>query len=100
MLATGKFVSAGTRVRIREGGPVPVWSEWDNDGGRTSTPVKKRLQKQFFAGDKKISAEVVYISNESERDKMRNLGRVKVQIRDSAGSMLVVTAPVDNLGKA
>lgn len=100
MLATAKFVSAGTRVRIRDAGPVPNWSEWECDGGRTSTPVKKRLQKMFFSADKKLSAEVVYISNESERDKLRNLGRVKVQIRDAAGSILVVTAPVDNLAKA
>ena len=100
MLATAKFVSAGTRVRIRDGGPVPNWSEWECDGGRTSTPVKKRLQKLFFSGDKKLSAEVVYVSNEAERDKLRNLGRVKVQIRDAAGSMLVVTAPVENLAKA
>ena len=33
----------------------------DDDGQRTSTPVKKRLQKLFFRGDKRVHAEVVYI---------------------------------------
>lgn len=100
MLASTKYVSAGTRVKIRDAGPVPAWSEWENDGGRTSTPVKKRLQKQFYSGDKRVSAEVIYVGNESERDKLRNLGRVKIELRDQAGSMLVITAPTDNLAKA
>jgi len=99
MLQT-KFVSAGTRVKILEPGAVPMWSEWEDDGGRSSTPVKRRLQQLFFRGDRRISAEVVYVGNESERDKLRNLGRCKVQLRDAAGSMVVVTADVDNLKKA
>ncbi len=95
-----KFVSAGTRVRVKEAGSVPQWSEWDDDGQRTSAPVKKRLQRLFFAGDKRIGAEVVYISNESQREKLRTLGRVKVQLRDPAGSMIVVTAATENLAAA
>ena len=79
---------------------VPTWSTWDDDGQRTSTPVKKRLQKQFFAGDKRVSAEVVYITNESERDKLRRSGRVKVQLRDPAGSLIVITAPIEAIGSA
>lgn len=100
MLASVKYVAAGTRVKVRDAGPVPVWCEWENDGGRTSTPVKKRLQKQFYSGDKRIAAEVIYVGNESERDKLRGLGRVKVQVRDQAGSILVFTAPTDNLSRA
>ncbi|MBI5864180.1 MAG: hypothetical protein HZB38_06705 [Planctomycetes bacterium] len=100
MLASSKFVAAGTRVRVRDAGPVPSWSEWDCDGGRTSTSVKKRLQKQFFSGDKRISAEVLYISNESERERMRGKGRVKLQIRDAAGSLLVISACAENLVRA
>lgn len=99
MLASNKFIAAGSRVRIKDAVPVPTWSTWDDDGQRTSTPVKKRLQKQFFSADKKIAAEVVYISNESERDKLRNLGRVKVQIRDAAGSLIIITAPMDVLSR-
>lgn len=97
MAASAKFVSVGTRVRIKDPGAVPVWSAWDDDGQRTSTPVKKRLQKQFFSGDRRIQGRVMYVGNEAERDKMKSLGRVKVEIRDQAGSMLVITAPVDNI---
>lgn len=97
MGASAKFVSAGTRVRIKAATAVPTWSTWDDDGQRTSTPVKKRLQKQFFAADRRIQGRVMYVANESERDKMRSLGRVKVEIRDQAGSMLVITAPIDNI---
>lgn len=97
MLASAKFIAAGTRVKVASPVSVPSWSTWDNDGGRTSTPVKKRLQQLFFRGDRRISAEVVYIGSESERDKLRSNGRVKVQLRDPAGSMVTVTAPVDNI---
>lgn len=98
--AAAKFVSAGTRVRISEPMRVPSWSAWDNDGGRTSTHVKKRLQEQFFKGDRKISAEVVYISNSDERDRMRQKGIVKISLRDAAGSSIVITAPSDAIRKA
>ena len=93
----GKFVSAGTRVRIDAPGPVPAWSTWDDDGQRTSRPVKRRLQQLFFSGDKKIQAEVVYIGSETERDRLRALGRVKVQVRDPAGCTIVVTAEAAGL---
>lgn len=84
-------------MKIRNPGAVPQWSTWDDDGQRTSTPVKKRLQQMFFKGDRRISAEVLYIGSESERDKLRAHGRVKVQIRDAAGSIIVVTADTENL---
>lgn len=100
MLASSKYIAAGSRVKIKEAVAVPTWSTWDDDGQRTSTPVKKRLQKQFFSADKKIAAEIVYITNESERDKLRNQGRVKVQLRDAAGSLIIITAPVDVLKQA
>jgi hypothetical protein len=99
-LTTSKFLSAGTRVRISEPMRVPSWSEWDNDGGRISTPVKKRLQQAFFDGDKKIAAEIVFISSTDERDRMRNKGIVKVSLRDPAGCSLVITAPADRIQKA
>lgn len=98
--AIGKFISAGTRVRVAEAGAVPAWSEWDNDNQRTSTPVKKRLQGAFFKGDRKLQAEVVYVSSESERDRLKLNGRVKVQVRDSAGSMIIITAEAANLQQA
>lgn len=99
MLQT-KFVPAGSRVKVLEPGAVPAWSTWEDDGGRSSTPVKRRLQQLFFRGDKRISAEVIYISNEAEREKLRNLGRCKVQLRDAAGSMVVITADTENLKRA
>lgn len=98
MIATaGKHLPAGTRVRVSQPGPVPSWSAWDDDGQRTSSSVKRRLQRLFFAGDRKIHAEVVFIPNESERGRLRSLGRVKVQVRDPAGSSIVVTADASGL---
>lgn len=97
MAASAKFVSAGTRVKVKDACSVPQWSTWDDDGQRTSTPVKRRLQKLFFAGDRRIQGRVLYVANESERDRMRSLGRVKVEIRDSAGSSIVITAGVEHI---
>jgi hypothetical protein len=97
MVATGKFLSAGTRVRVEVPGAVPAWSTWDDDRQRTSVPVKRRLQQMFFNGDRKLQAEVVYVGNESERDRLRAEGRVKVQVRNPAGSLIIITADSANL---
>ena len=88
---TKKF-AAGTKVRVAEPMDVPEWSEWDDDAGRTSGQLKKRLQGMFFRGDKKITAEVVYIAKESEREGLERKGRVKLRLREPSGSQLVITA--------
>ncbi|NLX12407.1 MAG: hypothetical protein GXY44_01970, partial [Phycisphaerales bacterium] len=63
-----KYMAAGTKVRVKDPGEVPEWSKWDDDGGRTSAQVKKRMQSLFFRGDRKIVGEVLYIGRESERE--------------------------------
>lgn len=100
MGASAAHLVSGTRVKVKTPGSVPMHSEWDDDGQRTSTPVKKRLQTQFFAGHKGISGEVVYVGNESERERLRAKGMCKVQIRDQAGSLIVISAPCELLKRA
>jgi len=95
----GKFLPAGTKVCVITPGDPPPWSEWDDDKGRTGPPVKKRLQTQFFRGDKRISAEILYIPNETERDELRKKGRAKVRIKEASGAMIVITAEMSNLQK-
>lgn len=95
-----KHIASGTAVRVRRSGPVPHWSQWDDDRGRTSGPVKRRLQEQFFRGDPKIRAEIAWITSESERDELARKGRVKVKVKESAGTTLTFTAALDNLEKA
>lgn len=97
--SAAKTLVAGTKVKVITPGDPPAWSEWDDDKGRTGPPVKKRLQTQFFRGDPKIAAEVLYIANESERDELRKKGRVKVRIKEASGSMIVITADAGNLQK-
>ncbi len=92
-----KIVGAGSRVRVKTAGPVPEWSSWDDDGQRTSTPVKKRLQQLFFRGDKRIIAEVVYIGSESLRERLKSKNQIKVELRDPAGASIVITADAGNL---
>lgn len=87
-----KFMAVGTKVRVAEPMDVPEYSEWDDDHGRTSAMLKKRLQAMFFRGDRKMAAEIVYISKESERDRLRRKGLVKIRLKDPAGSMLTITA--------
>ncbi len=95
-----KHLTSGTKVRVTMPGEPPAWSEWDDDKGRTAPPVKKRMQQMFFRGDRKIAAEIVFISSESERDELRRKGRVKVRLKEAAGTVLVITADIDNLQKA
>lgn len=87
-----KNLAAGTKVKVSEPMEVPEWSEWDDDKGRISGSVKKRLQQQFFRGDQKLVAEVVYISSEEERERLRRKGQVKVRIRDQSGCAITITA--------
>jgi hypothetical protein len=98
-MGEGKHIAAGTKVRVAEPMAVPRWSECDDDKGRTSVPTKQRLQQLFFRGDRKVAAEVVYIGNETERDALRRLGRVKVRIREASGSMITCTAEAEKLRK-
>ena len=46
-LGNNKRFASGTKVRIAEAMDVPEWSEWDDDKGRTSGAVKKRLREVF-----------------------------------------------------
>lgn len=95
---TNSFGS-GTKVRTIMSMEVPQWSTWDDDRGRVSTPIKRRLQSMFFKGDNRVSAEVMYVANETEREKLRRLGRVKVRIRDLSGASVIVTAENSKLAK-
>src|SRR5438552_18085729 len=96
---TNKNLAAGTKVRIAEAMDIPEWSKWDDDAGRISSSVKKRLQQMFFRGDKKLTAEVVYIASEEERERLRRKGQVKVRVRDQSGCAITLTADPANLVK-
>lgn len=89
--------AAGSRVKIKKPGAVPEWSTWDDDGHRTSTSVKRRLQQLFFRGDRRIGASIVYVASESLRDRMKAKQQVKVEVRDAAGSSVIVLADASNL---
>lgn len=97
MMMRTKSMAAGTRVKVKKPGAVPVDSTWDDDGQRTSTPVKRRLQQLFFKGDKRVSASVVYVSSETLRARLKNRKQVKVELRDAAGASIVIVAPSENL---
>src|SRR5262245_22219 len=92
-----KNMAAGTKVRMGEPGEVPEWSKWDDDGGRISSSVKKRLQQMFFRGDRKISAEIVYIASEEDRERLRRKGQTKVRVRDQSGCAITFTADPSKL---
>jgi hypothetical protein len=95
-----KNLPVGAKVRVAEPMEPPDWSTWDDDKGRTSGTVKKRLQGMFFRGDKKVVAEIVYIAKETEREKLRRNGQIKVRLRDPSGAMLTITADPAKLTRA
>jgi hypothetical protein len=92
-----KFMAVGTKVRVVEPMDVPEYSTWDDDGGRTSAMLKKRMQSMFFRGDRKLVAEIMYIGKESERERLRRKGLVKLRIKDQAGCILTLTADPNKL---
>jgi uncharacterized protein YhfF len=95
-----KFLAVGTKVRVTQPSEPPDWSTWEDDSGRTSGQVKKRLQQLFFRGDKRVTAEIVYVSSESERDALKRKGLTKVRVKEAAGSSITITAELANLQKA
>lgn len=97
MVSGVKHVSAGTRVKIHSPMAVPSESTWDDDNQRTSNSVKKRLQQLFFKGDRRVQAEVVYVASETVRARLKRNSLVKIQVRDPAGSCIVITAPTAHL---
>ena len=92
-------LGAGARVKVKTPGLVPEWSKWE-PCQRTSSSVKRRLQQLFFKGDRRVSASVVYIANESARDRLKANGHTKVELRDAAGCSVVILAETRNLAKA
>ncbi len=92
-------LAAGTRVKVKSPGPTPQWSVWE-PCQRTSSHVKKRMQDLFFKGDRRITAEIVYIASESDREKLKSQGRVKLYLRDAAGSSVTILADANNLAAA
>ena len=100
MKSATKYMTAGTRVKVSTPGPVPVTSVWDDDRQRCSPSVKKRLQALFFKGDRRISSQVVYIGSESMRERLKKKNLMKVELRDPAGSRIIITADADNIMRA
>lgn len=96
---SSKFLAVGAKVRVIKPMEIPNSSTWDDDKGRTSSAVKRRLQTMFFQGNGKVMAEVVYVARESERDKLRRKGQIKIRVRDPSGAMLNITADPAKLVK-
>jgi len=92
-----RTLPAGSRVKVKSPGPVPEWSTWEDDHHRVSTSTKRRLQQLFFRGDRRITASVMYIGTESLRDRLRAKGQLKVELRDPAGSSVVILAAAEGL---
>lgn len=92
-----KHLAAGTKVRVAEPTDVPAWSTWDDDRGRTSATLKKRIQAMFFRGNRKITAEVLYVGRESERAKLLRKNQIKLRLKEASGIILNITADPGNL---
>jgi len=91
MILETKSLIVGAKVHVAQPMDAPDGIEWDDDHGRTSGLLKKRLISSFFKQDKRIVGEVVYIAKESEREKLRRKGLVKIRLRHQSGSMLTIT---------
>jgi hypothetical protein len=95
-----QVLASGAKVKLIAPIEVPIWSEWDDDRGRVATHVKGVIRQRFFKGDRKVAAEVVYIPNETERTKLRKLGRTKIRLRMPSGESIVIVAELATLTKA
>jgi hypothetical protein len=92
--------SGGSKVKLIAPMAVPVWCEWDDDRGRVSSHVKQVIRERFFKADTKLTAEVVHVASETEREKLRKLGRTKIRVRMPSGDTITITVELDKLKKA
>lgn len=95
-----QVLSAGSKVKLIAATPVPSWCLFDDDRGRVSTHVKNVIRERFFAADPKLTAEIVHVPNETEREKLRKAGRTKVRVRMPSGDTITITVELDKLKKA
>jgi hypothetical protein len=91
MALESKVFTVGSKVKSAQPIDAPDGVVWDDDKGRTSGLLKKRLISSFFKQDQRITAEVVYIGKESEREALRRKGLVKIRLRHISGSMLTIS---------
>lgn len=92
--------STGSKVKLIAPMEVPTWCEWDDDRGRVSNHVKQVIRERFFKGDTKLSAEIIHVSSETEREKLRKQGHTKVRVRMPSGDTIVITVELEKLTKA
>ncbi len=97
MAFENKALTVGSKVFVAQPMNPPEGVTWDDDAGRTSGQLKKRLIESFFKQDKRITAEVVYIGKESEREALRRKGLIKIRVKDQAGCILTLTADPNTL---
>lgn len=93
-------ISPGTKVRLIAPMEVPLWCQWDDDRGRVSNHVKQTIRDRFFKCDNKLTAELIHVPNETQREKLRKLGRAKVRIRTPAGETIVIVVDIDKITRA
>lgn len=95
-----QVLSPGAKVKLVAPMEVPAWCQWDDDRGRVATHAKNVIRQRFFKGDPKVGAEIVYVANETERTKLRKLGRAKIRLRMPSGDSIVIIAELASLTKA
>lgn len=92
--------SAGQKVILTAAMTAPAWCVCDDDKGRVAKHVKKTILERFFKVDKKLTCEIVYVSNEVEREKLRKAGRAKVRVRTPAGECIIIPIEINKLKRA
>lgn len=95
-----QVLNVGSKVKLIAPSAVPEWCEYDDDRGRVSKHVKNVIRERFFKADPKLTAEIVHIARETEREKLRKLGRTKVRIRMPSGETIVIPVDLNLLTKA
>lgn len=95
-----QVLNVGSKVKLAAAIPVPPWCEYDDDRGRVSNHVKNVIRDRFFKADPKLTAEIVHVARETEREKLRKAGRTKVRVRLPSGDTITITVELSMLTKA
>ncbi|HOA73224.1 MAG TPA: hypothetical protein PL151_01060 [Phycisphaerae bacterium] len=93
-------LTVGVKVKLVAPMPVPPWCECDDDRGRVSKHVKNVIRERFFKADPKLTAEIVHVAKETERERLRKAGRTKVRVRLPSGDTIVIPVELDMLTRA
>ena len=92
-------LSTSTKVQVANPGSPPNNLEWVRDI-HINPRTRKQLIEGFWKRKRGVSGQVAYVANESDRERLRKEGKLRILIRDPSSQTITVIVPENLLEHA